>query len=79
MFIVKEMTVYNLYAKKDGFAQIDKVPNTCGVVHLLDESGKNVGSLYKGYSSANVKVSKGKLKLMVTPEEQCKVSFSIPD
>jgi hypothetical protein len=80
IYMVNKMTVFNLYAKNDGYAQIDKTPATCGTVHLLDSKGKNLGSLMRGmHSNMNVKVTNGKLKLMVTPEEQCKISFSIPD
>lgn len=79
IYMVNKMTVYNLYAKNDGYAQIDKTPATCGTVHLLDSKGKNLGSLLRGYANINVKVEKGRLKLMITPEEQCKISFSIPD
>lgn len=79
VYSVTEMTVYNLYANNNGFAQIDKTPGSCGTVHLLNAQGKKLGSSYKGFGSMNVKVEKGRLKLMITPEEQCKVSFSIPD
>lgn len=79
VYTTNKMAVYNLYAKNDGYAQIDKTSSTCGTVHLLDSKGKNIGSLPKGYATMNKKVEKGKLKLMVTPDEQCKISFSIPD
>jgi hypothetical protein len=79
VYFVNDMTVYNLYAGSNGFAQIDKTPAACGTVHLLNAQGKNIGSSYKGLGNMNVKVEKGRLKLMVTPEEQCKVSFSMPD
>ncbi|MFA5234896.1 MAG: hypothetical protein WC390_10900 [Sulfurimonas sp.] len=79
VYTTNKMTIYNLYAKNDGYAQIDKTPHACGTVHLLDSKGKNIGSLIKGYETMNKKVEQGKLKLMVTPDEQCKISFSIPD
>ncbi len=79
IYTANEMTVINLYAKSDGYAQIDKTPHTCGTVHLLDSKGKNLGSLNKGYENMNKAIQKGQLKIMITPEEKCKISFSIPD
>ena len=74
-----EMVVIKLNAKNNGYAQINKTPSQCGTLHLLDSTGKNLGSLLSLYSSMNKKVKKGQLKLMVIPKNECKVSFSIPD